>query len=216
MTTFLISLFDKNPWLLYVLLGFIFLLLALFAFGIFQGREVSIYPPKIGPKIRKSDRSSVTQSQQQTQNVNIYQSFTSEQIEEVASRVAEKVVTIRKEVGNQPPRFLYQPPELSYSLEYIYSARHEIERKVRNLVLSHGGGWAGASMAGFNKYLDFARIGGVIPQELYNEIVDFFILYTQPMINFEEVSEEQLQEVQYLAAHINHQLDTIPLEPMEG
>ncbi len=78
MTDFLIFLFDKNPWLLYVLLGFIFILLILLAFGIFQGREVSIYPPKIGPKIKKSVRSnkspyraSSTQSQQQTQNVNI-------------------------------------------------------------------------------------------------------------------------------------------------
>jgi hypothetical protein len=40
-------------------------------------------------------------------------------------------------------------------------------------------------------------------------------MYTQPMINFEGVSEEQLQEIQYLAAHINHQLDAIPIGPME-
>ncbi len=221
MTTFLLSLLDKYPWLIYVVLVIFSVLLILFIIGVIQGREVSIYPPKIGSKVKKSDQSknptykpSVTQSQQQTQNVNIYQSMTQEQIDEVASRIAEKVIVIRKEVNNQPPKFLYQPSELSDSLKYIYSARHEIERKVRNLVLTYGGEWAGHSMASFDTYLRYAKNGNVISKELHQEISDFYIMYTQPMINFEGVSDEQLLEVQYLATHINKQLDAIHVEPI--
>ncbi len=128
--------------------------------------------------------------------------------------MAEKVVIIRREVNNQPPRFLYQPPELSDTLKYIYSARHEIEKKIRSLVLSTGGGWAGCSMAGFDNYLEKARVVNVISQDLHDEITDFIFMYMQPMINYEDVLEEQLQEVQYLVAHINRQLDAIPLGPL--
>lgn len=132
----------------------------------------------------------------------------------VFRRVAAVAEATRKEGGNKPPRILYQPPELSDTLKYIYSARHEIEKKVRHLVLSHGGGGAGSSMAGFDIYLDNAFRGNIISPELFAEITDFFIMYTQPTINFEETSEELLKEIQYLAAHINHQLDSIASDPM--
>ncbi len=128
-----------------------------------------------------------------------------EQIEEVANRITEKVKNIQAELHNRPPEALYQPPRISDRLIYIYEVWHDIENKIRWLVLSWGGGWAGCSMADFDSYFEKAKMANLMPEGLANEINDFYY-YTRSIINGGDVSDTQFLRIQYLAANINYEL----------
>src|SRR5512135_2135276 len=58
--------------------------------------------------------------------VNITQSLTDRQMDDLVERVAKKVRVIKQEVDYKSANALYRPPDLSTRIIYIYAARHDI------------------------------------------------------------------------------------------
>ncbi len=131
--------------------------------------------------------------------------LTQEQMEEVINRVVAKVQVILTESQNKSPDDSYQPPKLSDRMIYTYEVRHDIEKRIRWLVLSVGGGWAGCSMAHFDTYFDLATSFKLISENLSNEIKDLYN-YTIFLINSEDVSAIEFLQLQIYAANIDRQL----------
>jgi hypothetical protein len=123
-------------------------------------------------------------------------------------RILEKVRDIQENLQSQSVSTLYKPPSLSERLIYLYTVRHDIENKIREIVLSFGGSWMGATMASFDSYFEKALEHKLITEVVASEIYDFYY-YTQPIINSGDVSDSEHLRIQYLAANINHQLDYV-------
>ena len=138
--------------------------------------------------------------------VNITQSLTDRQMDNLAERIAEKVRIIQQEIDYESANALYRPSDLSARVVYIYATRHDIANKIRHVVLKHGA-WAGSSMADFSVFFDLAQSHALIAQELAQDIGQLYH-FTQFLLNANHVSsDEQFLEVQYLAMGINMQLD---------
>lgn len=216
MTNLLLDLINQYPWLIYVLLGIVGIILLLVIYILIKGGEVSLFGLKLSRKQGKEEQLPTPQHQQQTQTVNVQtesSNLSQEQIKDIARIVSEEVIEYKREVGDESPTAIYpvsKPPE---RIEYMYSVRYAIERKVRSLVLSNGGPWAGSSMATINTFLDYGVSGKVFSKYIAQDIHDF-LYYTQTLINSGGVSDGQFLEMQYQASKIIMQLDSIPMGPL--
>jgi hypothetical protein len=124
---------------------------------------------------------------------------------ELVERITERIQDVQTRSQSQTLDALYKPPELSERIIYIFSARHDLEMKIRRLVLLYGGGWAGASMASFDTYFQLAVSNDLISKSVAGEFNDFYY-FTQPMLNSDSVSDSQYLKIQYLAANLEQQI----------
>lgn len=209
------ALLSQYSWLLYILIGagvvFAFFAIA----GFFQGRRITTPFGEIGEKASQGESTEAKSSQSlQQQIVYVTNSIDPEQLDEVSDRVAERVNELRSTVPNTQLQALHQPPPIPDRVDYILAVRYYIESKIREIVLSTGGHWAGSTWASFKVYLDYARTGNIISEELKREITDFYF-YTQGNINVGSVPDVQFLEIQYLALNLQRKLEAIPLGSMQ-
>ena len=171
-----------------ILLLIILLIIVLFLIiVVIQGRYVKIWLIEIGEDPKKA---------------------VARMADEMNKSAKESVENAKQEYKDIPKVQLYQPQKMSESTEYILSTKLDLENKIRRIVLSTGGGWAGSSMAEADTYLEYAINGGHIDKRLEHEIQDFYWII-KPGEFGEEIPDKQLFEIQLLATKIHNQLDDI-------
>ena len=124
----------------------------------------------------------------------------------IFERITKTLEEISNQTDNQNTEHLYIPPELNERVIYLYSVKHDIHKKIQEIVLSHGGGWAGHSMAEFSTFFSLARDHNLINEHVANEIIDFNS-YSITLINQKEISNTEFLRIQLLADQINSHLE---------
>jgi hypothetical protein len=204
-----VFLVNQNP-VLFSIIFLVFLILVLII--VLQKRNIKLPGLEISGSNSEnknvSIKSQISPNITQNPTLNIYSGATisQEQMVELADMVTRRIKDFRQEVGNQPPSRIYKPSIPPEKINYIYFVRHDIESKIKNIVLGHGGPWAGASMASFDTFLDLAKTHHLISEQLAQGINDFYF-FTQAMLHSEQINDEHFLEIQYLAAKINRELD---------
>ncbi len=202
----------KIPWLLWLTIVAAVIYFVLLVIGFIQGRKISTPFGTIGGNKLDSTEDKVdsqgqivSQSNFQQNTMYITTFFSDQQMDDVANRVAKKVAVIQENYPNISPHVLNQHPPISERIYYILAARYEIERRIRDLVLDYGGGWAGSSWASFEDYFSLAKSSDIITKELAKEINDFY-LYTQAHINSGRVPDQEFLVIQFLFLDIKRSL----------
>ena len=133
--------------------------------------------------------------------------LTNEQMDAIADRVSERAETARKELKD--PDILFDVPGVSNRITHILKLRHEVEKKVKDIVLAWGGAWAGHSMAPFDTYYEHLTRLNLAPPKLIQEISDF-MFFSQAIIN-EGLgpTDEVYLQVQYAASQLVRELSII-------
>jgi hypothetical protein len=166
--------------------------LIIFIAGIIQGRGFSLWGLRMDPKITPATSTEID-------------------MDSLAERISEK---LSKEKFPKD-QLRYSPPELSKEQTYIYSARQDIKEKVSSRVMSYGGGWMGVDMASFDDFLSLARDHKLISDSLAEDINEF-MLYTNELLNIEEIPEDVSSRVQEFYELIRIQLDATPFQSLKG
>ncbi len=190
---FLLALYEQNPlYLVSFIVGvFIVGVFIIYIAGIIQGRGISLWGLKIDPKITPTTSTEID-------------------MDGLAERISEK---LSKEKFPKD-QLRYSPPELSEQQTYIYSARQDIRDKISDIVMSHGGGWAGVSMASFGTFFELAKDHKLITERLAGDINEF-MMYTRTLLNEDPISESGYKNVQEFYELIRIQLDSTPRRPLE-
>lgn len=131
-------------------------------------------------------------------------------IDGIAERVKEKIA--QEKSSKEIPTFT--PPKLSEQQIYLFSARQDIRVRLIDIVLSHGGGWAGVSMASFNKFYNLAKDNNLISKRLASDIHEFMI-FTRELLNEEDVSGEGIEIAKEFYELIRIQLNSISRTSLE-
>lgn len=216
MTNLLLDLINQYPWLIYVLLGIVGIILLLVIYILIKGGEVSLFGLKLSRKQGKEEQLPITQHQQQTQNVKVYtgsEALSDDEIKGIASQISEEIRSVWQYENEKSLGTIYKIPSLPERVLYVYSVRYAIERRVRSLVLSNGGPWAGSSMATIKTFLDYGVTGRVISQNIAADINDF-LYYTQSLVNSGNLNDGEFIQMQYQASRIFSVLDEIPMGPL--
>ena len=206
----MVELVIQYPWLLYLL---IFLALLIFPLlvgmavvGFIQGREVSIPIFRVGPH--------PSSNPPQVQSIELSMSgITDENIDDITERVRERLEKYKAEEGISEEAVPLDRDVLSDHSVDLYRMKVAIGKKVREIVLSWGGGWAGSSLASFETFYDLAGQHNLIPDEILQDIQAFEWLL-RPGIYGDQIGAEQYQEISQLAAKILDQLDEIEVRQM--
>lgn len=202
-------------------------LLGLLAIIVFQGRTIKTPWFELGPREHKkivpeiqnqaqptaiSHIPSISPEIHQSPTININTEplkLSAQQVDDIAIRISERIQEIKSEIKTKPSDLLYQPPEIPERIIYILSVKYTIDVKIMNIVLETGGHWAGSTMAGFDTFLDLAYGQKLITEGLAQEYSDFFY-YTQPLLlDGNANNNEVFLQVQYLALHLNRNLDSV-------
>lgn len=191
---------NNDPRLIYVV-GVIFIVLFLLAF--YQGRRLKIPMLEIGEK-----------PQPLPSPINIYPPGSAELSEEkkreIVDEIMVKIKEERKKSRFEDDKLIYKPAEMPKRTHYVFAAKTEIENKIRELTISHFGGFAGVSMAPAEIFLEMGVREDLISKELEIGISEFYWLIT-PGIFGEVIYDELFLDIQYMATKINRELDKIPL-----
>lgn len=197
----LTDLFIQYPVVLYGLIGVsclllpLLLLFAILSFA--QGREFSTPLFKIGPKAPPLAPSALPPRLSQ------------EGIEELAATLKQRVEEHLRSLPTPAAPLAFQPPSLEDSALQLVAMQLAIDRSVQAIVLSHGGGWAGCSMAPFETFYDLARSHGIIDQRTLDEINDLRNL-TSLATYGDLIPDEQFSDAERLATKIMGTLHEIP------
>lgn len=198
---------QNNPVVLYILLGSFVLLVIVVAIQIFRGREFISKWFSVNTKTETPNpvNEVVPVSATFTNIVNTSGSvLPQEQLNLLASIIAEK--TRGPNTTSVTP--LFKPPELPERVAYILAARRQIEGKVSGIVFEWGGGWMGMSMVPFDSFWDKVTSFHLIPEKLEQDIMEFFV-FVEPYLSFRQITDDVFLDIQYLASHINSDLDMV-------
>jgi hypothetical protein len=200
----------QYPIILYILIALSFIILPIVIImavvGFIQGREFSTPLFRIGAKI-PSGPSSLHSHPADPQ-------IAEEQMDEIIERVRSKLEEFKEERGLSDQALSIRPPNLPGHTIDLFSLRVEIGRKVREIVLSHGGGWAGSSLATFETFIELAIQHNLISRQLAQDIQGFEFLI-KPGIYGDEIGNEQYRDATQLASKILRQLDEVEPGPLQ-
>ncbi|MCJ7622746.1 MAG: hypothetical protein MUO76_04520 [Anaerolineaceae bacterium] len=193
-----IELLNMYPFLIWVILILaviaIPLIISLVVTAVRQGRELKTPWISLGPKLQESLK------------------IGEEEIKKIAQRVQEELSTYRQEEGLTEESL---SPDIQDFPEYtinLFKMDLMIGRKIRDIVLGWGGGWAGHSWASFETYFDLAQSHKLVDESIFKEIGEFKWI-SNPGIFGDDISEGQYRDAEQLAGKILRQLDEIIIEP---
>ncbi len=180
----------------------IFFYSVLAVIGYRQGREVSLWPPKIGPRPAGTSPGPGT-------IFHITAQFSDDQMNEIVERLRMKRPET-PDAGLPPDQALTdQIPEIPERVLTVLRIRREVQRKIRELGMGSLDGWAGISLAAPETFNQLLEEYGHINKDLMVAIGSF-LGYTEPAIWEDDVSEEHLADIETWAKEI---LPRIPPPP---
>jgi len=193
-----IELLNMYPFLIWVMLSLAVIAIPLIIYlvitAVRQGRELKTPWISLGPRIQESSN------------------IGEEQMGEIVKRVQEELSTYRHEEGLTEESL---SPDIQGFPEYtinLFKMDLMIGRKIRDIVLSWGGGWAGHSWASFKTYFDLAQSHKLVDESIFKEIGEFKWI-SNPGIFGDDISEDQYRDAEQLAGKILRQLDEIIIKP---
>ena len=174
------------------------IILAIMSFR--QGREFSTPLFKFGPRVHSTDNSQ--------EKGPIPRNFTENELDDIVERVRIRLIEYRNKKAITEATLMPNLPDLpKYTFE-LFKMNVRIFRKVREIVLSWGGGWAGSSIASFDTYFDLAIQHKLVNEVIIQDIRDFEWI-SKPGIYGDEISQEQFNDAAQLAGKIMMQLNEI-------
>ncbi len=203
----MVELVTKYPFLLYLLIAAscvvlpVLIVIAIMAF--LQGREVDTPILRIGakPTVESATPSAIPPVTPGT--------LTQDQMDEVVSRVSASLrAEAAKSNAESGPKEL-QPAKVPDHTLGLFAAKLAIQRKIRDIVVSTGGGWAGVSLASLERFQELADQFSMIDKEVLQQVNDFLWL-TIPGIYGDSISDEQYQETMQLANIIMKKIEGMP------
>jgi hypothetical protein len=174
--------------------------------GFTQGREVSIPIFRVGPK--------PSSSPPQVPRIELSMSPISEEnIDQITEKVRERLEKYKEDEGISEEIVPFDPDVLPDQSIDLYRMKVAIGKKVREIVLSWGGGWAGSSLASFETFFELASQHNLVPEEILQDIQAFEWLL-RPGIFGDQIGPEQYLEISQLATKILDQLDEVEVQQM--
>lgn len=210
MENYIITLLTQNPWLIWIIL---IVLIVLVIIAVLQGRKVSIPGFEFGAK-ETTTLSSPQPVSPVTLIKNIYSEPPRRLSEEEYERIYQRVVAhweaeySKKKTKTIEPVFV--PPEPPEETIELFKIQLALENKIKEVVVSWWGGWAGASLSPSSVFLERAS-HGLFSKELLGEISNFYVEITPGIYGTPEQGD--LNRVQIIALDIMRQLDGIPKGP---
>ena len=136
---------------LLVVLFFVAAILILISYiiAIIQGREISYWPPKIGVKPPKTVIKPISSTVAETKPIEI-------NVDQRISELEKQLSNFAKE--KETPGVVFKPRPLPERVRYLLDVKMHFDSKIKSVVLSHGGAWAGASIASIDTYLEYLRM----------------------------------------------------------
>jgi hypothetical protein len=126
-------------------------------------------------------------------------------------RVVVKEVTSNQELDNNPkPKYFFTPSEIPDKTKYVYAAKLEIDRKIRDIAYSHGGGYAGITLARPARFYDALKMWDILDSDV-DAALSAFDFTIRPADFGDEISDTQFNDIQYLYKYIMDRLENIPL-----
>jgi hypothetical protein len=204
------DLIAQYPIILYLLLCLSILVFPLVAVlglvGFVQGREFSTPLFKVGARPAPTPPLGVPSDQ-------LHTPMTEDQLADIAERVRAKLDEYKKEEGLTDETLLLKLPNLPKHTIDLFAMKVAIGQRVREIVLSYGGAWAGSSWASLDTYFELAQNLGVLDKQLVEDIGSFDWVIT-PGIYGDEIGEDQFRDASQLASKILRQLEKIEPGPM--
>jgi hypothetical protein len=136
-----------------------------------------------------------------------------ENIDQITERVRERLEKYKEEEGISEEIVPFYGDDLPDQSLDLYRMKVAIGKKVREIVLSWRGGWAGSSLASFETFIGLAGQHSLIPEEILQDIEAFEWLLL-PGIFGDQIGPEQYQEISQLTAKILDQLDEVDVQQM--
>ncbi len=129
-------------------------------------------------------------------------------MDRIAGMFAERMREVEQEHESEPVDFPYDPPDLPAIVIRFFKIKAHIENKLRNIVLSHGGGWAGSSLADGEVFFELASNNNYISKELADRIS---LLYWEmrPYMGGHAPLDDTAYQIDYLATVIIEELERI-------
>lgn len=180
-----------------VLLSILIITFGLMLIGFIQGREISLWPPRIGQKI-----------------LHVPTEINEQKITTYINQKRHELNELSDLNNNSNPDSIgllsYKPPEISNRLKYVLSAMMDINSKIKKLGHSHGGGWPGISMAGvgtFIKILDDEKL----LTDSFHKSYGYLNYLLIPHVSFgENINDRLFLEIQILIFDLHRTLEDIP------
>jgi hypothetical protein len=206
----MVELIAQYPFILYLLLCLSILVFPLVAIlgivGFIQGREFSTPVFKVGARPGLVGSPGGTPGRTEGP-------ISEAQLEDIAERVRARLDAYKEQEGLSDETLLFQPPELPDNTMSLFAMKTAIGRRIRELVLSHGGAWAGSSWASLETFLGHARNMNLLDDGLWEDVGSFEWVIT-PGIYGDEIGEEQFRDASQLGSKILRQLDEVEMGPM--
>lgn len=138
-----------------------------------QGREVSIWPLKIGERPTQPRPDVIHQSGGR----HLVDRISEEQMEEIIGRLQERM---RQDGDDHVPSAVTRNPEIQEIPErviLVLGMRREIQRRIRDLGRAAINGWAGSGLADTHTWLRLLQENRIITEDL-SEAIEYFLAFT--------------------------------------